>query len=82
MEELKDIYYGTNNTEISEILQMIVDLNWSGPLVTEIDARGVAKLLGQESKIITPNMLINVHSKITEGLRKRLGILNHNTSRS
>jgi hypothetical protein len=73
MGELADIYYGTRKTEIIEMLEFVKDKEreWERtiPIVTEIPARGIARLLSINNKILTPTILSDAHSKIVSNIR-------------
>lgn len=66
MAELKDVIYGTRQTDIIPILEAIKKL-WTGPIVTEIPSLAISKLLFQ-GKLISPRNLITAHAQIVQNL--------------
>lgn len=72
-QELKDIYSGERKTDIIPMLELIRDLGWVGPIVTEIPATS-AKNLISNAKIATPNMLIQAHKQIVANIRKIMSV--------
>jgi len=49
------------------ILELIRDIGWTGPIVTEIPATSVKDLVSN-SKFATLNMLINVHTQLVKNI--------------
>jgi hypothetical protein len=68
MEELGDIYFGQVNTGIIPMLELIKSSDWSGPIVTEIPASSIAKLMGKS--VISPGTLTDAHRKIVNNLKQ------------
>lgn len=71
MAELMDLYTGNSDTDIVPILEMVRDSGWRGPIVTEIPARAIAKIINK--RLVTPRLYIEAHSRITQNLRQVLG---------
>ncbi len=71
VQELEDLYYGDERTEIIPMLAAIRNFGWSGPIVTEIPASSASRLV---SKITTPGSIIKIHSRIVENVGALLGV--------
>lgn len=73
MEELVDLYTGSTNTEIVPILEYIKakekEMGKELPIVTEIYAHTIIKMLDKQNTIATPSLLIKTHKRIVENLR-------------
>lgn len=71
MQELKDLYGWERKTDIIPILEMIRDLGWRGPIVTEIPVKAIRELAG--AKILTPRRLVSTHKVIVQNLKEIMG---------
>lgn len=73
MAELTDLYTGDNKTNIVTILKYIATLEKTSetkiPVVTEIPADSIMKVLGKKGIIATPSKLIEAHAKIVKSIK-------------
>lgn len=73
MAELVDIYTGSETKDIIPILKYIKTkeeaLGHEIPIVTEVPADAIAKLLGKKNKVLTPCEISRAHRQIVNNLR-------------
>lgn len=69
MEELTDLIEDKEHTDVSNILYMLKDYNYQGPLVVEVWVDALALYTGK--RLLNRSDVVDLHSRIIHSLRRR-----------
>lgn len=72
MKELRDLLFGTRETDINKILEAIKSSGWTGRTVTIAPAAAIRSALYPNKRFLTPGEVIEGHRRIVDNVKTAL----------